>query len=101
LQSFSLDIDEIVQGYIESSSSAEWKPQKMELVNELLELLNFYTDINLYDVIGSLIPGVQIDQKAISEKAVKDSVDVLTQKYSFNSQNELDEILKQVIDLYD
>lgn len=101
LQSFSPDKDEIVQGYIESASSitAGWKPPQVELVNELLELLNFYTEINLYEVLVSIRPDEPIDQKVISENAVKESVDVLTQKYIFNSQDDLDEILKKVIDL--
>lgn len=103
LHSFSPDKDEIVQGYIESASSTTtgWKPPHAELVNELLELLNFYTEINLYEVIVSIRPDEPIDQKAISENAVKESVTVLIQKYIFNTQNELDEILKQVIDLKD
>lgn len=96
------DKDEIIRDYAESSSAAgDWKPSRIELVNELLELLNFHTDINIYHTICELTPKKQIDQKAISENAVKDSVEILTQKYHIADQKEIDEILRIAIEKKD
>lgn len=102
LQSFSSDLDEIIQGYIKSSSTStvRWKPPNIEIVNELLELLDFYTAINIYDAMSSLLPNGNIDQKSIADDSVRDSVDILTQKYSFSDQQELDDILQKAISLY-
>jgi HEAT repeat protein len=95
LRSLASDKDEIIQNYAESSSGAgDWKPSRIELLNELLELLNFHTDINIYHTICELTPNKQIDQKTISENAVKDSVKILTQKYHLDDQKEIDEILR-------
>jgi HEAT repeat protein len=95
LRSLAADKDEVIQSYAQLSSATDsWKPSQIELVNELLELLNFHTDLNIYQAICELTPNKQIDQKAISENAVKDSVDILTQKYQIFDQKEIDEILR-------
>ncbi len=95
LRSLASDGDEVVRIYARSSAAVgDWKPSRIELVNELLELLSFYTDINIYNMICELTPNKPIDQKAISENAVKDSVKILTQKYNIADQREIDEILR-------
>jgi HEAT repeat protein len=95
LRSLSADKDEVIRGYSASSAaSGDWKPSRIELVHELLELLDFYTDINIYHMINALTPNTHIDQKAISEAAVKDAVKILTEKYHLDDQKEIDDILR-------
>lgn len=95
LQSLASEKDEFLQYCSEFSLAAgDWKPSRVELVNELLELLNWQTDIQMYNTMNELTPNMQIDQKAIFEEAKRDSIKILTGKYHMTDQNEIDEILR-------
>jgi len=68
-------------------------PPQTEMVQELIDLLDFYTDIQIFYAIQSLTPGKTMDHQAISTQAVKDAVEVFSSKYHFIGQTELDDIL--------
>lgn len=102
LQSFSSDKDEIIQSYAKSlSNSGQWMPPQIELVNELIELFNLYTEIKTYEKINSLMPKEKIDQEKIFEDAAKESVEIFAMKYVFNDQAELEDIMQQAIRVLD
>jgi len=52
-------------------------------------------------MIDELTPNKEIDQKAISEAAVKDSVNIITQKYNLTDQKEVDDILQMACEQKD